>query len=116
LTTGSFKRTDRVGKQVARMLSEILLTRTEDSRLKQVNITQVKVSADLRSAKVFYTLITPVPEIEKILSSAKHFLRSELARRLDMRMTPDLNFHYDDTVDQMRMIDALMKSQDRSKE
>jgi ribosome-binding factor A len=109
--TGSFKRTDRVDKQLARLLAEVLLTRTEDERLKQVNITRMKCAADLRTAKVFYTLITPVPGIEKILSSARNFLRAELAHRSKMRITPELHFHYDDTADQIRAIESLLKPQ-----
>ncbi len=107
--SANFKRTDRVNKQIARLLSEILLRTSEDERLKQVNITQVKVASDLRTAKVFYTMITPVPDIEKILSGAKHFLRSELAHRLKMRATPELHFYYDDTADQISMIESLIK-------
>jgi ribosome-binding factor A len=104
----SFKRTDRVNKQIARLLAEVLLTKTEDERLKQVNITRVQVAADLRTAKVFYTLITPTPGIDKVLTSAKGFLRTELARSLKMRSTPELFFHYDDTLDQIRLIESLL--------
>lgn len=111
----SFKRTDRVNKQLARLLAEVLL-QVDDKRLRQVNITRIKAAADLRSAKVFYTLIMPTPGIEKVLSSAAGFLRAELARRAKMRLIPELHFHYDDTAEQIRMIELLMKNQEKPEE
>ena len=101
-----FKRTDRINKQFARLLAEALI-QVEDKRLRQVNVTRVKVSADLREAKVYYTLISPTPGIEKILMHAQGFLRSELARRSDMRLVPRLTFYYDDTMDQIRLIESI---------
>ena len=102
----NFKRTDRVNKQLARFLAEALL-HVEDNRLRQVNITRVVVTADLRSAKVYYTLITPVPDIKTVLNRAQGFLRAELARRSKTRLIPELFFYYDDTMDQIRAIESL---------
>lgn len=104
----TFKRTDRINKQLARLLAETLL-HVEDKRLRQVNITRVQATGDLRSAKVFYTVMVPTPRIEKVLSSAAGFLRAELARRAKLRVTPELLFYYDDTSDQIRLIESLMR-------
>lgn len=101
-----FKRTDRVNKQFARILAEAFL-HVEDNRLRQINITRVNVTADLRDAKVYYTLMQPTPGIEKVLVRAQGFLRSELARRSDMRIVPRLHFYYDDTMDHIRLIESL---------
>jgi ribosome-binding factor A len=105
----AFKRTDRVNKQLARLLAEILQHKPEDERLKQVNVTRVKVSPDLRSAKVFYTVITPTPDIDKALANAKGYLRAELSRSMTtVRITPELHFYYDDTMDQIKLIESLI--------
>ena len=111
----SFKRTDRLNKQFARLLAETLL-QVEDKRLRQVNITRMKVAPDLRSAKVYYTVMTPIEGIEKVLKSAQGFLRAELARRSKMRLVPALNFHYDDTSEQISMIESLFKPQEKPEE
>ena len=104
----SFKRTDRLNKQFARLVAEVLL-QVEDKRLRQVNVTRMKVAPDLRTAKVYYTVMTPVEGIEKVLKSAQGFLRAELARRSKMRVIPELHFHYDDTAEQIQMIESLFK-------
>ncbi len=108
-----FSRADRVGGQVLRALSDLLQKRISDPRLKNVTISEVKMSADLRLAKIYYTL----PDMESArndalagFNSASGFVKRTLARELGLRYMPHLKFYYDDSFDYGTKIDSLLKS------
>ncbi len=103
-----FKRTDRMNRQIAKLLSEILLRETQDPRLHKINITRVVMAPDMGSAKVYYTLLMETEGITKALENAQGFLRSQLAKRLMMRRTPSLHFYFDETLMKARRIEDLL--------
>jgi len=108
-----FKRADRVSGQVQRALSELLHKRIRDPRLKEATISEVKMSPDLKLAKIYYTL----PDREKArddalagFKSASGFVKRTLARELGLRYMPDLKFYYDDSFDYGAKMDSLIRS------
>ena len=108
-----FSRADRVGGQVQRALSDLLHKRIRDPRLKDATISEVKMSRDLKLAKIYYTL----PDQERArkdaldgFNSASGFVKRTLARELGLRYMPDLKFFYDDSFDYGAKIDSLLKS------
>jgi ribosome-binding factor A len=111
--TGDFHRNDRLNKQIARMLAEILMRETSDPRLQQMNITRVEVTADLAHAKVYYTLVKADPTVAQALSKAAGFFRSQIAQRLSLRTVPQLKFIIDDRLVKARRIEDLIKSDKR---
>ncbi|MDC0239510.1 30S ribosome-binding factor RbfA [Candidatus Thioglobus sp.] len=103
-------RTERVNELMRRELVLLLKQETKDPRLKQVVITDVIVSRDLTSAKVFFS----VDEDSKIivaslLNKASGFFRSSLSKTLDLRHTPTLSFIYDPAPNTGARIDDLLK-------
>lgn len=107
-----FSRTDRISRQLSRMLSEIMLRESQDKRLQMVNITRVTVVPDLSLAKIYYTLMNEDEKaIEQALTRANGFLRSQLSKRLTTHRTPQLKFYYDDTLARARRIESLLKKQ-----
>jgi len=111
--TGDFHRNDRLNKQIARMLAEILIRETSDPRLQQMNITRVEVTSDLAHAKVYYTLVEEDPSVAQALSKAAGFFRSQIAQRLSLRTVPQLKFLYDDRLVKARRIADLIKNDKR---
>ena len=92
-----------------RELVLLLKQEIKDPRLKQVVITDVIVSRDLTSAKVFFSVDADSNKIVvSILNKASGFFRSSLSKTLDLRHTPTLSFIYDTTPNTGARIDDLL--------
>lgn len=108
-----FSRADRVSGQVQRALSDLLHKRIRDPRLKEVTISEVQMSPDLKLAKIYYTLPDGENAKDKALAgfkSAGGFVKKTLARELGLRYMPDLKYYYDDSFDYGARIDSLIRS------
>ena len=102
-------RTERVNELIRRKLILLLKQETKDPRLKQVVITDVVVSRDLTSAKVFFSVdVGSVKIIATSLNKASGFFRSSLSKTLDLRHTPTLSFIYDSAPNTGAKIDNLL--------
>jgi len=97
-----YSRMDRVGELISRQLAKLIQTELRDPRVGMVTISGVNISKDLRHAKIFITMIGDELTIKTTiaaLTSARHFLRKELAKHITLRVTPELTFAYDDTAE-----------------
>lgn len=97
-----FKRADRVADAIQRNLAQLIQFEIRDPRVGMVNINDVTVTRDMAYAKVFITFVDlesdeEAEESAKALNNAAGYLRSQLAKLLDMRTTPRLQFLYDKT-------------------
>ena len=102
-------RTERVNELMRRELVLLLKQETKDPRLKQVVITDVIVSRDLTSAKVFFSVDEDsIKIVASLLDKATGFFRSSLSKSLDLRHTPTLSFIYDTTPNTGARIDDLL--------
>ena len=86
-------RQDRINEAVASELTEILRT-VKDPRVSRafISISGAQVSRDLSQAVIFYSVLGPDREVEAGISSASGYIRGELAKRLNLRVTPKLVF------------------------
>ncbi len=108
-------RIERVNTLIRREISEIIQHGLRDPRLDEfVTVTEVNTSTDLKYAKVFVSCISGQQEGQKVLSvlnSAAGFLRSELAKKVRLRRTPELSFHWDNSIEHgdhiLRLIDEV---------
>jgi ribosome-binding factor A len=106
-----FKRTDRVGDQIRMEIADILMRRVKDPRVGFVTVTAVDVSADLKQARVYVTVLQQgLREAESLeaLSRAEGFIKSELGRRLKLRYVPTLTFVKDTSVDRVTRVMTLL--------
>ena len=102
-------RTERVNELIRRELVLLLKQETKDPRLKKVVITDVIVSRDLTSAKVFFSVDEDSKTIvASLLNKASGFFRSSLSKTLDLRHTPTLSFIYDTAPNTGVRIDDLL--------
>ncbi len=97
-----FTRADRVADAIQRILASLISNEINDPRVGMVNINDVTVTRDMAYAKVFITFVGHEDEEESeastaVLNKASGFLRSLLAKEVDMRTTPRLQFVYDST-------------------
>ncbi|KIH76799.1 ribosome-binding factor A [Geoalkalibacter ferrihydriticus] len=107
-----FQRSHRVGDQIHKEISVLLVKGLKDPRIGFVTITSVEVTPDLHLARVFFTVMGDEKarrESEAGLKSSTPFIRRELGKRLRMRYTPDLLFCYDTSVDYGNRIDKLLQ-------
>ncbi len=107
------KRADRVGGLIQKELSDLLLTKIKDPRLNLVTITQVNISDDLRSARVYFSTVEGQERRVSVLAgfkSAAGYLRHELGRRLELRYTPELRFIYDESFDRAAALNRIFKT------
>lgn len=93
-------RQDRINEEMFRVAAEIIRT-VKDPRVKDafVSVTGVEVTPDLKYAKVYYSHLQGDPkEIQRGLRSASGFIRGQLAKTLDLRVTPELTFCEDHSI------------------
>lgn len=79
-------------------LSEILIREVSDPRMKDLTITGVEVTDDLRLARIYFVEMGQDacrPETRQALEKAKGFLRRELGKRLELRYVPEVVFFFD---------------------
>ncbi|GFO59450.1 ribosome-binding factor A [Geomonas silvestris] len=106
------KRSDKVSEAIHKVISELLIKGIKDPRIGFVTITGVKVTTDLRQATVYFTVIGSEQEkknTEAGLNSARGFIRKELGQALKLRVTPDVLFKYDTSVEYGQHIESLLK-------
>jgi ribosome-binding factor A len=108
-----FPRSRRIEDQIQRILSDLLRTEVRDPRLGNVIITAVRVSKDLSVAWVYYTVLQlgdPAESLDSAFDSAMGFLRGRLAKDLTVRRVPELRFRIDETQENARNMDELIRS------
>ena len=106
-----FKRTERVSDQIRMEIADILMRRVKDPRVGFVTVTAVDVTADLKQAWVYVTVLqqgAQEAETLEALSRAEGFIRGELGRRLKLRYVPVLTFVKDTSVDRVTRIMNLL--------
>lgn len=111
----SFERSERVGGQIQKVVSDILRKEISDPRLNRVAVSGVKLSKDLRNAKIYFTLTEGKYTREDAIEgfqSAMGYIKRTLAARLGLRYMPELRFYYDASFDYGSQIDKVLKSID----
>lgn len=108
-----FERSDRVAGQIQKVLSDVLNKRIRDPRLQMATITGVKMSSDLKIARIYF--IAPggrksKPEVIDGFNCARGYVKRILARRLGLRYMPDLKFFYDESFDYGSHIENILRS------
>ena len=106
------RRIDRIEEQLRTELGEIIEREIQDPRIGLATVTAVKVSPDLRHARVFVTVLGDANQRKKTLEglrSAASFVRRELSKRLHhLRRIPELTFDYDEAVEKGIRIEELL--------
>ncbi|MDR2195758.1 MAG: 30S ribosome-binding factor RbfA [Gallionellaceae bacterium] len=104
-----YARTDRISEQIQRELAELLRLEVRDPRVRMVTLTGVDVSRDYSHAKIYYTTLQgESPEVQQGLERASGFLRSQVAHAMKLRVTPQLHFVYDASVERGAHLSQLI--------
>ena len=110
----AYQRTDRINQQLLEIISKQLLTEVRDPRVQGVLVTAVEASPDLRHAKVYYVLLdderTDHEAVAQGLEKTSGFLRRQLGEQTSMKHIPQLVFHFDESIERGRRMEALFDS------
>jgi ribosome-binding factor A len=104
-------RKKRLDDMMREILAELLLTKAADPRLALATITSVQISPELDVAKVFVSVLGGEerrPEILAALKRAAPFLRTEVARQVRIRRTPELRFVFDESLEQGLRMERML--------
>jgi len=105
------KRSKRVSELLKREISDIITRKVRDRLVKSIIVTQVKVTDDLKLAKVYYRLMkdkTNKDKIEVALGRVTKFIRMEVGNRTELRYVPEIHFYYDSVMDEAARIEHLL--------
>ena len=112
-------RVRRIADRIQVIVAEMLERRIKDPRLGFVTITDVRVTGDSQQATIFYTVLAGAPGEQDdeaalagtaaALESAKGLIRSEVAKQLNMRITPTLTFVADALPESARHLDEVLE-------
>jgi ribosome-binding factor A len=107
----------RINEVLREVIGAAIAAELSDPRIGFVTVTSVETSPDLRSARVFVSVLGSEEEREATLAglrSGHGVLQARIAAETRMKRTPTLTFHYDDTVEKGMRISRLLDSDDPS--
>ena len=93
------------------MIAHLLLREIKDPRIGMVTLTGVRLSADLRHARVFFSVIGDEHQRARSLAglqSAAGFIRNHVARHLNLRAAPEIRFEFDPSLEQGERLSRLL--------
>lgn len=104
---------ERMADQIRAILSELLRREVSDPRLQGVTVTEVKMDPELMFADVYVNALGDETRRELVLAGlarANGFLRREVGKRVRLRNTPELHFHWDRTLERGERLNQLISS------
>ena len=113
----------RINSEVQRALGELIRMGVKDPRVSSLtSVTDVEVAPDLKTAKVFVSVLGDEKKQKDTLEglkSAMPYLRSQLAKSINLRNTPELRFHLDTSIEYGMHMSALInqvKAKDKAED
>lgn len=106
-------RIDRISEEIKKELSNLIREEIKDPRLPQfVSITAVRVTKDLRYAKVYVSVFGDEASKQGALAALEHasgFIRHEIGQRIQLRYTPEFSFKLDDSIEKGMHLSKLIE-------
>lgn len=105
-------RKERVEDQIKKEVSFIIQRELKDPRAGFITITAAELSADLKSARIFYSVLgddESKVKSEQALKSASGFIQRQIGIRMRLRYTPQLVFKYDHSIERGARIDEILR-------
>jgi ribosome-binding factor A len=109
MVSGRMRRVDEAVRQV---LADALAAELKDPRVGFVTVTDVTTSPDLRSARVYVSVLGDAAAREASMDGLRHahgYLQGRIASELHLRRTPTLEFRYDETTDRAARVERLLR-------
>ncbi len=105
-------RLNRVNEELKKEISRILTFELQNSKVTGlVSVTKVKITPDFRYAKIYVSILNSKSNAKTMegLKESSGFIRSQIAKNINLRITPELDFEIDDSLDYGAKIDNILK-------
>ena len=113
MAKSSISRATRVADQIRMEVAEILSRKIKDPRVQFVTVTDVKMTADLKIARIYVTALDQEHYEQQTapgLKSAVGYIRTEVGRRLNLRYTPEIVFYRDTSAEYAHRMEKVLNS------
>lgn len=103
----------RMSDRIQQILSQLLLREIADPRLQGITVTEVQLDPELMVAKIYVSAMGDESRQDAVMTGlrrAKGFLRREVGKRIRLRNTPELHFHWDHTLEHAERINQLISN------
>ena len=112
---GGSGRTDRINEEIRKELSQ-LFSELKDPRIDMLtSVLRTETTRDVKYCKIYVSTLgdeTKRAEVQEALNSANGFIRRELAHRLNLRITPELKFLMDDSIEYSIHMAEMIRAND----
>ncbi|WP_321323549.1 30S ribosome-binding factor RbfA [Thiomicrorhabdus sp.] len=114
MSNQTVSRPTRVAQEIRRTIAQLIVQEVKDPRFQNMSITDCKISKDLSIAKIHFALMgfnEKDPEVGEALAAlekAQGFFRSEIGKRLRLRIVPQIRFYYDSIPEHAQHMEALI--------
>ena len=105
-------RMNKIDEELKREISNIISTELKNPHLTGlISVTKVKTTPDFRYAKVYVSMINEKSKKENlsILKQSSGYIRSGIAKKINLRITPELIFEFDESIEYGSRIDEILK-------
>lgn len=112
-------RLDRVNEELKKTISHVIDLELQNSKITgMVSLTKVKITPDFRYAKVYVSLLNSKSNTKTLegLKESAGYIRSQIAKTVNLRVTPELSFEIDDSAAYGEKIDKILKDLNHKKE
>ncbi len=103
----------RMSDRIQQILSQLLLREIADPRLQGITVTEVQLDPELMVAKIYVSAMGDESRQDSVMTGlrrANGFLRREVGKRIRLRNTPELHFHWDHTLEHAERINQLISN------
>ncbi len=108
----------RINEELKKVISEVVNYELKNpDATGMISVTKVKVTPDLRYAKVYVTVLNS-KNLNKTMQGLKDsagFIRSRVAKTVNLRITPEIVFEYDESIEYGEKIDAILRNLEKDK-
>jgi len=107
------RRLEKVNELLKEAIAVLLLQKSKDPRLRRVNVTKVRMTADLKRAVILYSLMGGDEEktaVQKALDRAAGFVRTAVGETLGLKYTPEIKFEFDQNLKYAQHMTELLNS------
>ena len=109
-------RLNRVNEELKKEIRQVISFELKNPNITGlISVTKVKVTPDLRFARVYVSLLNSknIKKTMKGLKEATGYIKGQIARKINLRVTPDLQFEIDDSMEYGEKIDKLLNEMNK---
>ncbi len=102
----------RIGNDIKQLVGRVISHEMKDPRIGIASVVSVDMSPDLKLARIYVSVLGDEQHQQdtiEVLEGARGFVRCEMGERLDLKYVPDIQFILDQTIEQGRHIDRILR-------